>query len=339
MKKLNGLFLGILFFAGSSFASAGEKAPVEHGISPAKSISKLPEVQANVDPEKKDELVEKPGFLPALSAHANWVFSGVVTSESGENYDYLFQLQRDDHEFHAIVALFDAQTKQVIFRDESRATLEDSSTYNWHVGHAFLCFNPINASWIFGFQDAEKKGFNFKVDMLKQAQHDPVVQDLRHGLEFVVSQTGQLNGHIHMRIGEQHKEQFVTAKTAWFRQIWLTEHQDKNHQLSGVLCQFNDGSGFYSMNMLESDALRGAVAGWYDEQGVSAAMSQFINVKQDADGPWHIRITSPNLHFVLTDSIQQKDIIAGFVSEKDKQGFCMLSQDAMGEQNDNEKIA
>lgn len=271
------------------------------------------------------------GFFPAESTHANWAFSGVVASESGENYGYLFQMQRDDNQFHVIVALFDAQTKEVLFRDDSHAIVAEPNSYNWHVGHSFLQFNPINASWIFGFKDQNKKGFNFKVDMLKQSEHDQTKQNLRQGVEFVVRQTGPLNGHV--QAGKESTEQFVTAKGAWFRQIWLTNHQDKSHELSGVLCHFNDGSGFYSMNMPESDAMRGAIAGWIDAQGMPLVMSQFINVKQTPDGgPWHIRITSPNLHFILTDSLRQDTVVAGFVDEKDKQGFCMLSKDEIGEQ-------
>ena len=86
------------------------------------------------------------------------------------------------------------------------------------------------------------------------------------------------------------------------------------------------------MNMVESDAVRGAVAGWFDAQGVSSAMSQFINVKEAPEGDWHIRIASPSLHFILSNTIKQHSVVAGFVAEKDKQGFCMLSADAMGEE-------
>jgi hypothetical protein len=269
-------------------------------------------------------------FLPTDAAYANWAFSGVVTNENGERYGYLFQMQREENTFHSIAALFNAQTKEVIAREEGRADINASNTCDWVVGHSFLRFNPINTSWIFGFKNQDKNGFNFKVDMLKQPEHDPLTQALRHGVEFVIRQTGQLNGHVY--VSGNSEEEFVTAKSAWFRQIWLANHQDKNHQLSGVLCRFNDGSGFYSMNMPEPDAIRGAIAGWFDAQGMPANMSQFINVKQAAEGgPWHIKITSPNLHLVLNDFIQQDSVVAGFVNEKDLQGFCMLSQDAMGE--------
>ncbi|MDA9272001.1 hypothetical protein N9Q05_01280 [bacterium] len=286
------------------------------------------------------EPVEPTIFSPADATHVNWVFSGIVANEAGENYDYLFQMQRDGHVFHVIVALFDAQNKSPLIQVDDVATIDDPSTYNWHVGHAFMQFNPINASWIFGVKDQDKKGFNFKVDMLRQTDQGPIAQNLRQEIEFVVSQTGQLNGHI--QTGIEGKEQFVTAKNAWFRQIASTAKQsavlskeletaDKVHQLQGVLCRFDDGSGFYSMNMFETDAQQGAVAGWFDAMGAPSAMSQFINVKQDIDGPWHIRIASPSIHLILTDSIKQNAVVAGFVAEKDKQGFCMLSEDAIGE--------
>ena len=84
------------------------------------------------------------------------------------------------------------------------------------------------------------------------------------------------------------------------------------------------------MNMLEADALRGAVAGWRNEEGISAVMSQFINVKQDVKGPWHIRVASPSLHLVLSDFIEKNSVIAGFVTEGKAPGFCMLSNGVLG---------
>ena len=145
-----------------------------------------------------------------------------------------------------------------------------------------------------------------------------------------MNQTSRLNGHV--QAGNETKEQFVTAKNAWFRQVWLTEQQDKSHPFTGVLCHFNNGSGFYSANMSEADALRGAVAGWSDEQGLSTTMSQFINVKQDVNGPWHIRIASPSLHLVLSDFIKQDSVVAGFVADGKAPGFCMLSTESIGGQ-------
>lgn len=271
------------------------------------------------------EPIEQAGFLPAQSAHVNWMFSGVVANEAGEHYAYFFQMQRHEHAFHVVASLFDAQTKTLVVQDEGDAVLDNDESYDWQVGHSFLRFNAINDSWIFGVKTDDKKGFNFKVDMLNQSEHGPLTQDLRAGIEFIASQTGSLNGHIQFGLVE--KDQFVTAKTSWFRQIWVTNVQPKAYPLTSVLCRFDDGSGFYSMNMLDSDTVRGAVAGWYDSAGAPLSMSQFTDVKQDGDGIWHIRITSPKTHLVLSDTIQQNAIIGGFVVEKNKQGFCMLHND------------
>lgn len=269
-------------------------------------------------------------FLPTEATQVNWVFSGVVANEEGDNYGYFFQMQRDGDVFHSIAALFDGQTNQVILMDESDAEIHEPTTYKWHVGRAFLRFNPINDSWIFGLKPKDNKGFNFKVDLLKESENIPVVQDLRPGVELIVTQTSHLNGHI--QVGNEGKEQFVTAKNAWFRQLWLNSPQEKSHSFTGVLCRFNDGSGFYSANMIAPDALRGAVAGWSDAQGVPGVVSQFITVKQATDGPWHIRIPSPNRHLVLSEFMAQHSVIAGFIKKGKSPAFCMLSQDTLGEQ-------
>lgn len=273
------------------------------------------------------ESVQPTGFLPAESLHANWVFSGLVNNENGEQYAWVFQMQRDGKIFHAVAALFDAQTKALIVRDDATATIEDTEHPNWHVGHSFLHFNAINASWIFGLKTPNKQGFNFKVDMLNQPERTPITQDLREGVDVIVSQTGQLNGHVW--VDANSRAQFVTAKNAWFRQIWLTHTQSQPHQLNGVLCNFDNGSGFYSMNMYEPDAVRGALAEWFDAQGMPAMMSQFIHVEEEQNGSWHIDIPSPNLHLTLSDAIGQSSIVAGFINQKEQQGFCVLNKDLM----------
>ncbi len=298
-----------------------------------------------------------PGFFPTGATQVNWVFTGSVANESGENFNYLFQLQRDHDDFHVTVALFDAQTKRILFQETRDTTIENAHLNNWSVGDTFLRFNPINDSWIFGMQDQHKKGFNFKVDMLSQPDHEPVTRYFRHGVSFIVVQTGQLNGHIRLDEG---KEQFVTAQHAWFRQIWLSGKAnsvispntgpidgliepplsepggfnrsvslEKLPQLTGLLCRFNDGSGLYSIKVMEANAVRGAVAGFYDGMGVASAISQFIYIEQKQPDSWLIRITSPKMQMVLSDITQQNSVLSGFITEKNKSGFCMMSQDRM----------
>ena len=86
------------------------------------------------------------------------------------------------------------------------------------------------------------------------------------------------------------------------------------------------------MHLNEADALRGAVvAGWRNEQGTPTTMSQFIHVKQDPTGPWHIRVGTPNRHLVLSQFVDKPSVVAGFVEQDNTPAFCMLSRDEMGD--------
>lgn len=266
---------------------------------------------------------EKTKFSPVNALQVMWVFSGIVTSETGENYGYFFQLKREDKHFHATVALMEEESKKVLFHEESDAVIDELAPYDWHVGRAFLKFNTINDSWIFGVKSKNKLGFNFKVDMLKQFEKPPNFHHLSSGVTMLVSQTSELNGHV--LLGEDRDEQFVRADDAWFRQIWQDDSDSQIHALTSVLCQFNNGSSFYSVNLHEPDAQSGAIAGWYDPQGVPQAMSQFIQVSQAKDEAWHIQSRSPHLDLVLSAAMQQNAVVAGFVDGTKHPGFCMLN--------------
>jgi hypothetical protein len=272
-----------------------------------------------------------PHFVPASSAEAHWVFSGVVEGEAGEQYGYFFQMDRKNNTFHSRAALFDVQTKAVLMQDGSEAEIADPSTNVWHVGHAFLRFNPITDSWVFGFKQANKVGFNFKVGMQQPSGALPEPQNLRSGISVFVSQTNSLNGHIHASDGRE--EIFVTAGQAWFRQTSVTTPQLNTHAVKGVLCRFDDGSGFYSVNLPEEDALRGAIAGRFDAEGVAEPMSQFIHVGVREDGKWGVHVPSPKQNVLVSAFMQQDAVIAGVAEAGDKAGFCFLSEDTLGHHN------
>lgn len=271
----------------------------------------------NVDPPEKIK------FSPVNALQVMWVFSGIVSNESGDNYGYFFQLKREDKHFHATVALMDEASKKVLFHEESDAVIEELIPYDWHIGHSFLKFNTINDSWIFGVKLKNNLGFNFKVDMLKQFEKTPNFHHLRDGVTMLVSQTSELNGHILM--GDPQEEQFVRADDAWFRQIWQDDKDIKVHSLTSILCQFNNGSRFYSVNLHEPDAQSGAIAGWYSPQGIRQPMSQFVQVSHAKDDAWHIQSQSPRLDLVLSGAIQDNAVVAGFINGKENPGFCMLN--------------
>jgi hypothetical protein len=305
----------MLFWCQNGFTKASDLALVSV-ISPIYSTER-----------SSEESVDLSHFFSKNAQYVNWIFSGVVSTEKGDQYGYFFQMQRNGDILKSNVALFDAQSKIVIFQDENQTPYDHNFPYRWQIGRSFLSFNPINASWVFGIKYPDKKGFNFKIDMLEQTDHQPLEEILRPGVSVFINQTHSLNGHIH--IDEKHEE-FVMAKHAWFRQIAMDTIDGSSHSISGLLCHFDDNSGFYSMKLPESDALRGAIASRFDAQGKSEAMSQFIHVKQLSEGSWDIYIPSPNRHLVLSESIQRNAMIAGFVKYDEVSGFCLLSDEKIG---------
>ncbi|MDI9819382.1 MULTISPECIES: hypothetical protein [unclassified Legionella] len=289
-------------------------------------------ITATVVAEPEKTPPEQTKEIPSFDAlQANWVFSGIVTNESGERYHYFFQMQRNNSRFHATAMLLGGQNKQVLLFEESNAVIENPEPGNWHVGHNFLQFNPINDSWIFGVKRNNKTGFNFKADMLSSTKDSVATQDLRSGVELLVSQTGRLNGHL--QVGEDNKEQFVTGEKAWFRQIWVSQFQENLHPFTGILCQFNDASGFYAVNLQEEDALKGAIAGWRDAQGEPVSMSQFVTVQEGKEGIWNIHIPSPEIKLILQDALvkggENYQLVAGLTGEL-KPGFCIINKDKIG---------
>lgn len=284
---------------------------------------------APVDVVKDDEVHSK-NTIAFDSMQAYWVFSGMVTNESGERFNYYFQMQRKEQHLHAVAMLMDSQTRKVLIFEHGYTGSAHFAIPNWRVGRIFLQFNPISNSWVFGVKEKANRGFNFKVDMLSQKINTPTIQDLRTGVELLVNQTGHLNGHL--QTGETSKDQFVTAPKAWFKQMWVNKPQANSHPLTGVLCQFNDGSGFYSVNLQEADALRGAVAGWRNDEGISLPMSQFVSVHALQGDTWQIGVSSPKVHLSLENSLaneNQNQLIAGLAEGK-MPGFCAITKDEIG---------
>ena len=263
-------------------------------------------------------------------AQADWVFSGVVTNEDGEDFYYFFQMLRNKDQFNGLALLINASTNNMIFYETSEASIAKPDGMQWQVGHLFLRFNTINNSWVFGVKAHDKKGFNFKIDMIGQDDGNIAKQqDLRTGLELLIGQTGGLNGHL--QTGE--REQFVTAKKSWFRQMWVSKPQESSHPFTAILCDFDDGAGFYSVNLQENDALRGAMAGWRSESGEAMPMSQFVSATKAGDGLWHVQVPFPKLVFALKDAVQQSEtkskLAAGAIDGR-LPGYCVITQYELG---------
>lgn len=270
-------------------------------------------------------------FLPTASEEAQWTFSGVIADEEEQQYGYYFQLARIKDRLSARAALFDVDTKKVLTQYQADALLTEDAVkaHHYHVGHAFLQFNPINDSWIFGYKRSSKEGFNFRVDMLKPQEILPKPEGLGGGINVMVSQAHALNGHI--SVPEDAEEKFVTANHAWFREIATNSPLHASHDVKGVLCRFIDESGFYAVSLPEADALKGAIAGRFDANGKSKPMSQFIDVESREGGATAIRVLSPHQNIVLSEFVQDKNIVAGVAEVEAHKGFCILSADSVGQ--------
>lgn len=267
---------------------------------------------------------EEADFFLKSDKQANWVFSGTLTSEQGDNYGYFFQLKKNGSKVSVNAAIIDSENIETVFIEEGDAIVGDDSLNDWRVGRAFLHFNSITDSWVFGFKSKDKRGFNFKVDMLEQLTSKPLRQALSPGLSLLVSQTSNLNGHL--SLGDSTKEQFVTAKHSWFRYFSQENSSVKPHIITGSLCRFYDGAGFYSVSLAEDDAINASVAGWYDPRGNVVDMSQFVRIDKENDGLWHISFPTPDSHITLEKYVSQNEIVAGFSNSNEHKGFCMLSE-------------
>lgn len=262
----------------------------------------------------------------------SWIFSGTVTNESGDKYGYFFQIQRQGSEFHAKTALIDGQTNQLVLFYEGSEKIEKSKEVDWHVGRSFIRYNPINDSWIFGVKAEQEKGFNFKIDMLKQAspEANKEVLVLRPGIKLQALQTSRLNGHI--QTGSGSKEQFVTGNNAWFGKLWVSEHQKSRHDVNTAFCRLNNDNGFYSANLKEADATGASVAGWRDALGNKVKMSQFLSIKPAAKDECQLSLGFPKLRLKVSNTLKQNQdaplSVAGFSKDNPK-GFCFISEQSL----------
>lgn len=273
-------------------------------------------------------------YKPTSSKYANWIFLGTVENELGEVYNYFFQMQRNLQNFHAKVALFNSQTKELVFKEDSEAVIENESNFKWLVGQAFLRYYKTSNSWVFGLKTTNKQGFNFKVSMLNKPEYIPSTRYFKDGVLFIVTQAGNLNGHI--STGDEAKDQFVTSKNTWFMQTWIKKEPNSMQNLSSLLCGFNDGRGLYSIRSLDSEnENNNGISGLFDSEGKTLRISQFINIAKNKEkSDWDIVVPTPKMKIKLSDSYKETDVIAGFMTNETVNGFCLLSNEQIGKKSD-----
>jgi hypothetical protein len=266
-------------------------------------------------------------YLPSLAINAAWTFSGIVTNENGESYGYYFRMERLKGQLSAIATVYKQETQEIVLQEKATAVLvEAENKHNWKAEGIFLKFNPINGDWIFGVKSKEKTGFNFKVDMLSLVPGHLEYRRLTPNINMIITQTSHLNGHLHLSTGE--KEQFVTAKNAWFSELAYKNPDMVATPFSEVLCRFADGSGFYSVQVKE-DRLKNEVNISHDAEGKKKNLG-LVGVSQNEKG-WQISLSSKN-KLNLDHPLTTEHAIAGFVDQEQQLGFCLLVQDSVRQQ-------
>lgn len=262
----------------------------------------------------------------------SWTFSGTVTNESGDRYGYFFQMQRQGSDFHAKTALIDAESNKLLLFYEGDEKIGNPSSLDWHVGRSFIRYNPISDSWIFGLKLEDNKGFNFKVDMLKQSTVENEKTILRPGVEWQALQTSRLNGNVQTESGKP--EQFVTGNKAWFGKLSFSKDQANAHDISTTFCRLDNDNGFYSANLKEPDATGAAVAGWRDATGTKVRMSQFVTIKSMENNECSLQLGLPKLHLTVLNSLKHEAKtplwVAGF-SKKNRNSFCYVAEQSFAQ--------
>lgn len=258
-----------------------------------------------------------------VQKNLNWVFSGMLTNENNIHYGYYFEIERHNEDIHTLSALINVENKSLIFVEESDAKIKDQNTLNWQVGNSYFGLNAATHRFVVGVNTDKHTGFGFRIDTLNEQMDMNKSKALRNGLMLNVSELGRLTGHVYLGSGE---EEFVMAKHAWLRQIDVNKlaSNQRHHDLTNVLCQFEDGSSFYVAHLPQNDALRGFMAGGKDAKGKNIRMSQFVKIKE-LPHEWDLSISLPEKHVHFSDLLDKhrtiEDIAAGVVIGKSS-GFC-----------------
>lgn len=257
----------------------------------------------------------------------SWTFSGMVTNENGDKYGYFFQMKREGSDFHAKTALIDGKTNKLLLFYEGDEKIPQPNLLNWHVGRSFIRYNPINDSWIFGLKLKDNKGFNFKVDMIKQTNSPNETKELKPGITIQAIQSSRLNGHL--QTGADEKEQFVTGNKSWFAKLRFSKDPQVAQEINATFCRLSNEKGFYSANLKQPHTAKTTVSGWRDASGSAVRMSQFVSIKSLGNNESMLQVGWPKLNLKVFNTLQNEDkapfSIAGFSKENPSE-FCFVTQ-------------
>ena len=261
----------------------------------------------------------------SVNLHSSWTFAGLASNEDKQVYYYYFQLGFNESMTSVQVLLVDAINKRQIryFLKQKKSKTQDLS--HWEVGRAFLRFNAINNSYVFGLKNKASQGFNFRVELLNSTEQDDNEKELSKGIRLKVVNPKQMNGHI--RWGKSSQEEFVTADVNVYRDLSKEAHSPLTAALEGVFCFLNDGNRFYSVQLHDEKAKSASQTQWITPQGEARLVSQFIQIEHLQDTHTQLGLEIPKTQLTIDDTLLQPEgrphLRAGCAFNKNKiVGFC-----------------
>ncbi len=255
--------------------------------------------------------------IKPLADTESWYITGMVQSE--------------DKHFINTVTVMDMKSNQLVFEDRNEETIDLKGRQGIHfrVGSAFLRYNNINHSWVFGVD--KPQGFNLRLEALKPG---PYPVNHLNKYSFYSIQSMRVNGEL--AVGG--KSQFVVAKNAWLTHEWGQKLQTHT-LLQRLLCRLDDGRGLMVFRAYDKQNVSYDLATLLEATGQSKPVSQFSLISQASPKLWQVSLIAPKMSFQIKTTMPQKInrrnellyLYPGVIYEEGdaSKGYCLISRDTI----------
>lgn len=263
-----------------------------------------------------------------------WSFTGEAETEDGNKYAYMYQLKRTHEMLRVFANIVNLNTQKEVLRYKhkrkiSATSLSESEPIQWKVGKAFMKYNAISDSWLFGILNDEN-GFNFRLKGVRNyvlnGKEGYLVQgkDTKNFEASYSAQSMNINGHLTL----DGKSIFVTGKNSWFEHRWgmvLSRHNATKYAL--ITCRFNDNTGLMLYEWFGSEdfwPVRLKTGTYQNALDKKILVSNFSLIKSTKTQHWLISIPALKINIsAATDTIPEYDVIQ---VKNNKEGYCFVSE-------------
>lgn len=268
-------------------------------------------------------------FLHPVAATETWTFSGIVFDESNERYGYSFLVLREGNLFKVVTQVVSMGTGKELFHylAEKEIQNSDQQGVNLKIDNAFLRYNEVNDSWVFGVNQTQ--GFNFRVEANQKYRYQ--VEHVA-GVSFYSLQGMRVNGQLSL----SDKNVFVVAKNAWLSHQWRDPLSNLYH-INRVYCRFGEDKGLLLEQINEGKQRLFDGATLLDASGKQDSVSQFVQLNKLQNSKWEIHVLSPKLDLIvegvspldLKNPYGSLSLYAGIIQKAPSVtgGFCILTED------------